>query len=260
MALDVRAYLERIGLDGSDTSLDLEFLKKVQYAHILTVPYENLDILNDIPLSLDKQELFDKIVNRRRGGYCFEVNGLLSFMLMEIGFKVHNYAARYLRGATEIPVRRHRVLVVEAEGERYLCDVGIGQIAPRLPLKLEEWTVQEQYGEFYRFEKDPLLGWKLCDFHNGEWRPFYSFTEEKQLNIDFIQPSFYCEKHPDSPFNKVIMVAIKTEKGRKTLDDRTYKEFVGEELAYIEENLDDTRLYQLLQTEFGLNWRHKKEN
>ena len=86
MAVDVRAYLERIGLEGSDTSLDLEFLKKVQYAHILTVPYENLDILNDIPLSLDKQELFDKIVNRRRGGYCFEVNGLLSFMLMEIGF------------------------------------------------------------------------------------------------------------------------------------------------------------------------------
>ena len=259
MELDVKAYLARIGLRRSDISLDLEFLKKVQYAHILTVPYENLDILNGIPLSLDKHDLFDKMVNRHRGGYCFEVNGLLSFILKGIGFRVHNYAARYLRGATEIPVRRHRVLVVEAEGTRYLCDVGIGQVAPRLPLKLEEGTIQEQFGEFYRFEKDPLLGWKLCDFHNGEWRPFYSFTEEEQLNIDFIQPSFYCEKHSESPFNKAIMVAIKTEKGRKTLDDRVYKEFVGDELIYIEENISDIRLYELLETEFGLNWRYKKE-
>lgn len=255
MRLDVNSYLHRLGISPREVSLDADFLKKLQYAHVLTVPYENLDIINGIPISLDKYALFEKIVTRGRGGYCFEVNGLLSFVLMKLGFKVHNYAARYLRGVNEIPVRRHRVLVVEIGDEKYLCDVGIGQSAPRFPLKLEE-AVCEQFGEVYRFESDPLLGWKLCDLHNGEWRPFYSFTEEDQLNLDFIQPSFYCEKHPDSPFNKDIMVAIKTEKGRKSLNGRVYKEFNGDDLTYIEEDISKERLYFLLEKEFGINWRY----
>lgn len=257
--MNIKAYLERIGLSECDVSLDAEFLKKLQYAQVLTVPYENLDILNGIPLSLDENVLYDKIVNNRRGGYCFELNGLLSFFLKDIGFEVHNYAARYLRGETDIPLRRHRVLSVKCDDGSWLCDVGIGQIAPRYPLKIEEGTVQEQFGETYRFEKDGFFGWKLCELHNGEWRAFYAFTEEEQLDIDYIQPSFYCEKHSDSPFNKDVMVAMKTEQGRKTIDGRVYKEFTREALSYIEENISDQRRYELLQKEFGLNWKRREE-
>ena len=257
--MNIKAYLERVGLSDQDISRDIEFLKKLQYAHILCVPYENLDILNGEPLSLECEDLYRKIVVNRRGGYCFEVNGLLSYFLKEIGFEVHNYAARYLRGEQDIPVRRHRVLSVKCDDGYYLCDVGIGQIAPKHPLKIEEGIVQEQFGEVYRFEKDGFYGWKLCELHKGEWRPFYAFTEEEQLDIDFIQPSFYCEKHHSSPFNKDIIVAIKTEQGRKTLNGNEYKVFSGEELSYIEENLSAERRYEVLEKEFGIIWRYRGE-
>jgi len=103
----------------------------------------------------------------------------------------------------------------------------------------------------------------LCDRHHGEWRPFFSFTEEEQLNIDFSHASFWCEKHPASPFNKGLMIAIKTEKGRKTLNGREFKEFAGNEVICLSENLSDTALTEILQSEFGLAWSgpfEKKES
>ena len=85
-------------------------------------------------------------------------------------------------------------------------------------------------GETYKLEKEEGLGWVLWDFHKGAWRKFYSFTEEPQLQVDFIAGNFYCEKHPDSPFNKDEMFALKTAEGRKTLDGRIFKEFKNGEV------------------------------
>ena len=134
----------------------------------------------------------------------------------------------------------------------YFCDIGIGEVAPRLPLLLKEGIVQEQFGETYRFEKDPDLGWILSDIHRGEWRRFISFTAEKIYEVDFVQPSVWCELHPDSPFNKVPMIAIKTPNGRKTIDDRVFKEFSGNEIVRLEENISPERYSELLKNEFGL--------
>ena len=122
-------------------------------------------------------------------------------------------------------MRRHRVLKVQAIDGLWLCDVGIGEICPREPVQLLEGVVQEQFGEKYRLEKDTFLGWVLMDYHKGAWRRFYSFTEESQLMVDYIAPNFYCEKHPESPFNKQEMFALKTAQGRITLDGNLYKEF-----------------------------------
>ena len=85
--------------------------------------------------------------------------------------------------------------------------------------------MQEQFGETYKLEKEEFLGWVLWDLYKGSWRKFYSFTEEPQLEVDYIAPNFYCEQHPDSPFNKKEMFAVKTLEGRKTLDGNLYKEF-----------------------------------
>ena len=252
--MDTSAYLARLGLSCADVENSVAFLNKLQYAHVTTVPYENLDILDGIPISLDPEVMFDKMVTRHRGGYCFEVNGLLSALLSELGFGVKNYLARFLRGETSIPVRRHRVLAVTCADGRYLCDVGIGQAAPRYPLKMEEDLVQTQCGETYKMEKDDFHGWIVYDLHDGEWRKFYSFTEDEQLDIDFIMPSFYCEKHPDVPFHKDVMVAIKTADGRRALNGHDYKEFVGDTLAYIEEGISDERRKALLKEKFGLAW------
>lgn len=251
--INTKDYFHRIGLpESTQITHSYDFLKELQYHHVLCVPYENLDIINAVPISLQIEDIYDKVVNRSRGGYCFELNCLLSAFLDHLGFKTVNYLCRFWRGEAGTPLRRHRISAVSCEENIYICDVGMGQSAPRYPLKLEADIVQEQFGEKYKFVKDVFEGWILYDFHNGEWRKFYSFTEDRQLDIDYIMPSFYCEKHPDSPFNKVLMVSIKTPQGRKTINDREYKEFDGDELIYIESDLDDRRISDILKKEFGI--------
>ena len=255
--MNANRYLERIGMTSSDVSHTYEFLKALQHNHICTVPYENLDILNDVPIDLSKEALFEKIVTNRRGGYCFELGGAVSMLLCELGFKTKNYFARFLKGEKEIPVRRHRVIVAECDGKRYVVEVGIGIEAPRDPLLLQEGIEQTCSNGSFRFAKDDFLGWVLEEKVDGEWQPYYAFTEEEQLDIEFIQPSFYCEKHPASPFNKSPMVAIKTPNGRRAINDRDYKVFENGELIHIEENVTDERLYEILKTDFGIVWTYK---
>lgn len=249
--MNTSAYLERLGLSMKDVSHSEAFLKRLQYAHVTRVPYENLDIVDGIPLRLDAGSLFDKIVTRGRGGYCFEVNAALAALLEALDFPVKSYLARFWRGERETPMRRHRVLAVSVPEGVYLCDVGIGQSAPRYPLRLEADIVQEQFGETYKLSFENGI-WTVYDLHDGGWRAFYAFSEEEQHEIDFIMPSFYCEKHPDSPFHKGLMLAIKTKEGRYAINGRDYKEFSGDTLTYIEENIDDERLNVLLREKFGI--------
>ncbi len=224
--MDVRKYFARIGLEMPEEIVpNSELLRKLHFAHCTTVPYENLDMMRGIPTSLEEEALFRKIVEEGRGGLCFELNGSFGFLLTALGYKVTDYAARYLRGESSLPMRRHRVMKVEATDGVWLCDVGIGEVCQREPVALVEGLEQSQFGETYKLEKEEGLGWVLWDLHKGVWRKFYSFTEEVQLQVDFIAPNFYCEKHPDSPFNTVEMFALKTAEGRKTLDGHVYKEF-----------------------------------
>lgn len=219
-----RVYFERIGLTFPEQFVpNGEWLKKIQYAHCTRVAYENLDILKGVPIKLDPDSLYEKIVVQKKGGYCFEVNGLLGWLLEELGYGVTHYFARYLRGEMTIPMRRHRVLKVEAMDGTWLIDVGIGEVAPRYPVELVEGVEQPQFNECYRLDTDEFLGWVLMDYYEGQWRPFYAFTEEEQLDVDFVAASFYCEKHPDSPFNKAPMLAIKTAEGRNTVDGNVLK-------------------------------------
>ena len=228
----VNAYFKRLGLEmPEEIKPDSELLNKLHYAHCTTIPYENLDILRGVPLSMEPEALFDKIVTRGRGGYCFELNGLFGWLLRQLGYGVTDYAARYLRGESQLPMRRHRVLRVEATDGVWCCDVGIGEVCPRYPLRLEPGIEQSQFDECYRFDRDQLLGWVLMDRHKGQWRRFYSFTQEPQLDKDFIALSFYCEKHPDSPFIHQEMFSLKTAEGRVTLDGHTYKEFAGDRVT-----------------------------
>ena len=122
----LKNVFRRIGLRyDPDAAPTAELASDVQYAMATHVPYENLDILRGIPLSLDYGDLYDKIVVRHRGGYCFELNGFLGEVLRSLGFKVSELMARYLRGEVEIPMRRHRVVIAEAaDGSRWICDAG----------------------------------------------------------------------------------------------------------------------------------------
>ena len=247
----INGFLFRIGIEGIDTKCSLELLNRIQEACVLNIPYENLSILRGEPLHCDTDALYDKIVTHGRGGYCFELNAFLHAMLEEIGFDTKSCFARFLRGEQEIPFRRHRIVIVNLDGDDYMLDIGVGQIAPRFPLKLEENVIQEQNGETYSFKKDEELGWVLRELHDGEWRRYLSFTTEKQYEIDFSPTSFWCEKHPNSPFNKAEMIAIKTKSGRKTVNGNEYKIFEGEACIHCEE-LSEERKKEVFETVFGI--------
>ncbi len=251
--MNVEKYLERIGLSGKILGLQgYPLLKLLQEAHIFSVPYENLDVIDGIPISLKLEDVYDKIVTRHRGGFCFELNALFNSLLRELGFKTETYFARFWRGETGIPLRRHRVIAVFSDDKTYILDVGIGAVAPRIPLLLEKDTVQIYFGESYKFGYSDEFGWVLYELYHGEWREYFSFTEEKQMENDFVAISYYCEKHPDSKFNKNIMVAIKTPDGRSSIDGNVFKKFSGQSLSYIEEDLSIDRLNEILKNEFGI--------
>jgi len=251
--MTVEKYLERIGLRGP-LSPTRETLFALQKAHLFTVPYENLDILAGVPLSLNPEDLYEKIVDRKRGGYCFELNELFAWLLRAVGYQVTDYFARFLRDVeNEIPKRRHHVLRVKVEGENadYLCDVGVGSGSPTYPVKMVLSEVQVQGANTYRFAKDPFLGWVLEEEKRGAFVPLFSFTEEPQLGKDFITTAYYCEYAEDSPFNKAPMVAMRFEGGRQTLDGWAFKRFVGDQVEVM--TVDDPAVRDRILGEwFGL--------
>ncbi|MFF2154731.1 arylamine N-acetyltransferase [Paenibacillus chitinolyticus] len=248
---EVEAYLNRIGYEGPQDG-SYEALALLQEQHLHTVPYENLDILKGVPLSLDIKHLRHKIVERRRGGYCFELNALFGWLLRQLGYPVTDYVARFWRDETELPPkRRHHVLKVEAEGASYLCDVGVGGIVPRRPVRLAEKLEQPQGEELYAMERDPLYGWVLNEKHHGSWRRIYSFTEEPQLPKDFVMASFWCEHSPDSIFRKDAMVAIRTREGRNSVSGKEFKLFTPEGVhTFVPEN--DEAYKEALLKYFGI--------
>ena len=246
----VRKYLDRIGYAG-DIEATKQVLIAIQRAHLLSVPYENMDILAGKRLSLDIDDLYDKVVMRNRGGYCFEVNALFGWLLSEIGFPVQNFFGRFVRGEPQIPMRRHHVLVARIGEDRYVCDVGVGIAIAREPLLLQEGLVQKQDFGTYKIERDAALGWVIYSMEHNEWEWLYSFTEEPQLPVDFVQPTFFCEYAPESIFNKEPMIALRTPDGRKTIDGDTLKIFSSGGVKV--EKLDgEAALHEALKTHFGI--------
>lgn len=230
---EVIAYLNRIGFKGT---LDGSFktLSDLQECHLHKVPYENFDILRNIPLSLETSDLFDKIIVRGRGGYCFELNVLFGWLLRQLDYPVTDLFARFWRDETNTPPkRRHHVLIVEVEGDAYLCDVGVGGIVPRRPIQVIEKLEHHQGDECYRLEKAPIYGWVLSEYKNGHWSWIYSFTEDPQLAKDYIMASYWCENAPDSIFRKQPMVAIRTPEGRNTMAGNEFRIFKGSNVEVI---------------------------
>lgn len=251
--MDIKKFYERIGLSPETKGeVSYEFLKKLQLASLYSIPYENIDLVAGKIVALDAEEVYEKVVLDRRGGYCFELNLLFERVLTEIGFKTKRYLARFWRGESGVPIRRHRVTGVFLDGEQYIVDIGVGAVAPRIPMLLKEGVVQEYFGESYRFSYEEDFGWVLYELYHGEWQRYYSFTEENQFDDDFISAAFYCDRHPDSRFNKELMIAIKSENGRKTLSGNTYKEFVGNKVSRVEENMTEERVEEVLLAEFGI--------
>jgi N-hydroxyarylamine O-acetyltransferase len=135
--LELSAYLDRIGFDGRPAA-DWPTLERLQRLHLLAIPYENLDVLLGRAVTIDPAAAFDKLVTRRRGGWCYEMNGLFGWALAQIGFPVVRLASGVLRSAFgESSLGNHLVLRVDIEGGPFLADVGLGD-GPLRPFAIRE--------------------------------------------------------------------------------------------------------------------------
>jgi N-hydroxyarylamine O-acetyltransferase len=232
---EIMGYMKRIGIDNSITA-DLKSLSMLQIAHLTHIPYENYDSLEHRLTSLNHKELYRKLITEHRGGICFELNGLYAWLLTSIGFDVKSHLSRYIIPEGEIHQRTHRVMTVTIDGERYLTDVGVNSECSRKPLLLAEGLVQSDSISEYRFEKDDFFGWILWQkLRNKDWRRLYGFTEEPQLDIDFIMPCTFCDIHPLSGINKFEKVSIFTDHSNMRIWDGHFQEFNGGEIIKDEE-------------------------
>src|SRR5688572_24693789 len=151
--MEIEAYLERIGYTGARDA-SAATLRGVHRAHLYAIPYENLDIHLGRPLGLDVPGIYQKLVSERRGGWCYEMNGLLAWALRELGFAVDLLAGAVPRAsAGETADGNHLVLLVRLPEGPYLADVGFGDGFLE-PLPLREGTT-EQAGWRFRVEHDP---------------------------------------------------------------------------------------------------------
>ncbi|NTW85518.1 MAG: arylamine N-acetyltransferase [Holophagaceae bacterium] len=246
--LDLEAYLRRIGLANRPTA-DLAGLQALHLAHAQTIPFENVDVVLGLPIRLDLPSLQEKLVRRRRGGYCFEQNTLFQSVLEGFGFEVAACEARVRLGVTGILPRTHMLLRVQVEGTPWLCDVGFGLEGLLQPVPLDG-EAHAQFQNTYRVVPEAGLQ-VLQSFHRGAWEDLYAFVPEARLPIDFEVGNHFTSTHPDSRFRKNLIVQQPGPDVRRLLRNQAYAEFRGEEVVGREVALEE--LVPLLQEAFGLD-------
>lgn len=220
--MDRSAYLARIGYEGALTP-SIETLQGLHRAHVMTVPFENLDIHLGRPISLDPADLFRKIVVDRRGGYCFELNGLFALLLEDVGFAVTRLAARVLYGAEGVRPRSHQLLRVQLGEAAWIADVGFGGHGLLEPLRMTDGRVEQQGTDRFRLVAQEREGYLLQYDMDRGWTNLYSFALDSWLPIDYTFANYYHSHSPDSLFMQRRICTMPTREGRKTLTDMVLK-------------------------------------
>jgi N-hydroxyarylamine O-acetyltransferase len=247
--LDIPAYLDRIQYRGSIIPSPAT-LRDLQLAHLFNVPFENLSIHYGQPIVLDDAALFEKIVTRRRGGFCYELNGLFAALLRGLGFEVRKLSARVANADGVFgPDFDHMTLLVQLE-EPWLADVGFGD-SFRLPLRLNETGAQVQGARSYKIEPqdDRLLMWQQED--GQDWKPQYSFTLDRFEYPDYAGMCYYHQTSPDSHFTRARVCTRATPGGRITLSDLR---LITTEDGHRNERVlaDEDEYTRVLHDEFGI--------
>lgn len=248
--MNVDLYLARIGYSGPREPT-AETLRLLHRAHMLSVPFENLSIHAGEPIVLDDEALFEKIVTRRRGGFCYELNGLFSALLQELGFEVAKLSAGvYGTSRTFGPDFDHMTLLVTLE-QRRLADVGFGDSFLE-PLELDARNEQVRGDGAYRIDRGGdrlVLRRRLGD---GAWTPQYRFGLDPHEYVDYAERCLYHQTSPLSHFTQNRVCSRATTDGRVTLTGMRLVTTKGG--VRTERDLADDREYaEVLRREFGIS-------
>jgi N-hydroxyarylamine O-acetyltransferase len=252
-SLDLDAYFARIGYIGPREA-SLPTLNQIVLGHAQAIPFENLDVISGRGVSLDLASVQQKLVQSRRGGYCFEQNGLLLQVLLAMGFDAQPISARVRIGRTRdmTPPRTHLFVRVEIEGDSWLADVGVGGLSATTALRLELDVPQRTPHETRRiihengvYYHQALLG--------DDWTDVSEFTLEVMPPIDREVANWYTSMHPQSHFRDRLMVARAASEGRRmTMLNTEFSVRDAEGKAVKREVQTKAELLVVLEEAFGL--------
>lgn len=248
----LNAYFARLNWSGP-TDVTLETLRALHLQHNCTIPFENLDVLLPREMQLDEQSLAEKLIGARRGGYCFEQNGVFERVLREMGFTVRSLLGRVvLSNPPSLPPRTHRLLLVEVDGEVWIADVGFGGQTLTAPIRLlADIPQQTPHGEYRLLQEGE--DWILQFRHHTHWQSMYRFDLVTQHQSDYVMGNFWSAHWPQSHFrHHLLMCRHLPDGGKLTL---TNFHFTHYEHGHAVEQIhcpDVASLYVLLQDRFGL--------
>ncbi|WP_444944408.1 arylamine N-acetyltransferase [Microbulbifer sp. ZKSA006] len=228
-AINLERYLARIEFAG-EPAVSLKCLEQLLIQHVRNIPFENITSFLGSAVDITLDAIAAKLVEQRRGGYCYEQNALLGAVLRQVGFKVTNLAARVL---WQLPAgypaaQSHMILMVELEGRRFLLDVGFGSNTLTAPLDIDSSVRQSTPHATYRFTF--VEGDYLLEVASGTgWQPMYSFDLRPKTDGDYKIGNWYCSTHPNSKFVEQLIVARAFPGGRHALLNRqfTYQPLAG---------------------------------
>ena len=243
-------YLDRIGYTGG-RDLTRETLDGLIRAHISTVPFENITVFDfgEVP-SIDPDDLYEKIVERRRGGYCFELNTLFLHLLTAMGFEAFPVVARVAKIPGPTRPYAHKGVIASAEGKQWYCDVGFGGPSPKGALEIREGE-QTVAGHVHRilFRERDLM---IQHLEGGEWGNVLCFPLRPIEACDFIPLNYYIGSNPASTFRLRRTVNLTLPDGSKALTGEHFTLRRGGTVAE-RDCADKAELEQLLRDEFGID-------
>ncbi len=246
--MDQAAYLKRINYAG-DLDVSIGTLQALQLAHLYAVPFENLSIAWGQPIVLSDTALFQKVVDRKRGGFCYELNGLFAALLRSLGFDVQMLSAEVSRGPDAFgPLFDHMTLLVTLE-ERWLVDVGFGD-SFREPLRLDSRAEQPQGDRTYRIDaaSDKLI--LMQRKQGGDWEAQFRFDLAAYDYPDYAEMCLYHQTSADSPFTQRATCSLATPNGRKTLTNNRLITTFDQKRS--ERDLSDAEVGGVLREQFGI--------
>ncbi|MCK9604974.1 MAG: arylamine N-acetyltransferase [Methylomonas sp.] len=227
MTFRINDYLTRIGISRPEPTAD--GLAQIQQAQLNAIAFENINPLLGVLPNLETPALVEKVLRQGRGGYCFELNGLLALTLNELGFDYEPIMARVRMGRSEGGPRHHLAFIVEADGEAWLVDTGFGGPSARLPLRLEYEHEQRQNHDTYRIRHEVHSGERVLEKRQDDgWFALYSFDRATVRRCDVDAANILCSTWDQSPLSRNLLLCRNTELGRIHLYNRTFTEFNAE--------------------------------
>lgn len=249
---DLDAYLRRIGHRGPLAPTP-DCLRALAVAHVAAIPFENLDPLRGVPVSLALDDLQRKLLHEGRGGYCFEQNLLFAAALRAVGFAVHGLIARVLWNQPEdaVTAQTHMLLGVEIGGDAWLADVGFGSMTLTGALRLVPDTPQATALEPFRLQRRGGE-WRLQAEVRGQWLTLYRFGLAPCERIDYEVANHYVSTYPASRFVNHLVASRSLADRRLSLLDREFsvrRPGAGTERRHLH---DGEEVCRVLEAEFGL--------